>query len=89
MEKEKMTEVKVELSKPFVDFMKDYLAFFGSEQSLEDLCREMIYDDVKNLYNELHSWIKSAVSHIETVEFYKKYGFIGCVADSEEEPEAY
>lgn len=81
-----MVTVQVQMFSPFVDFMKDYLAFFGSKKSLEDLCREMIYDDVKNLYNELHGWLETAVSHIETVDFFGKYSFLGCVSDSEEEP---
>ena len=82
-----MVTVPVDMFSPFVDFMKDYLAFFGSKKTLEDLCREMIYDDVKNLYNELDGWLESAVSHVETADFFSKYSFLGCVSDSEEELE--
>jgi hypothetical protein len=82
-----MVTVQVDMFSPFVDFMKDYLAFFGSKKSLEDLCREMIYDDIKNLFNELHGWLGSTVSHVETVDFFSKYSFLGCVSDSKEELE--
>lgn len=85
--KDEMVTVQVDLFSPFVDFMKDYLAFFGSKKTLEDLCREMIYGDVGNLYNELHGWLETAVSHIETVDFFSKYSFLGCVSTPEEEPE--
>jgi hypothetical protein len=80
-----MVIVHVDMFSPFVDFMKDYLAYFGSQKTLEDLCREMIYDDVKNLYNELHGWLEGTVSHVEAVDFFRKYGFLGCVSGSEEE----
>lgn len=82
-----MVTVQVDVCSPFVDFMKDYLAFFGSRKTLEDLCRKMIYDDVENLFNELHSWIGTAVSHLETTDFFSKYSFLGCVSDSKEELE--
>jgi hypothetical protein len=82
-----MVTVQMDMFSPFVDFMKDYLAFFGSKKTPEDLCREMIYDDVKNLYGELHGWLESALSHVETTDFFSKYSFLGCVSDSKEEQE--
>jgi post-segregation antitoxin (ccd killing protein) len=82
-----MVTVQVDLFSPFVDFMKDYLAYFGSKKTLEDLCREMIYDDVKNLYNELEGWIEDTVSHVEKGALFNKYGFLGCVSVSDPEEE--
>jgi hypothetical protein len=53
---EEMITVNMELFSPFVDFLKDFLRYFGSKKTLEDLCREMIYEQVGYLYNELHDF---------------------------------
>lgn len=48
-----MVKVEVELYEPFYNFIKEYLAFFGSKNTVEDFCRIAIYDAVKDLYNQL------------------------------------
>lgn len=82
-----MVELKVTVFKPYIDFMKEYLAFFGSKQTIEDLCRTMIYDDVKNLNSALNQWIESEVSHIEKEAWFNKHSFLACASSPEDKEE--
>ena len=78
-EKLEMVNVNVTLYKPFYEFIKAYLAFFGSKQSLEDVCREMIYQDIEALYNQLKGF-----PHIDDQDWFHKWGSVALAAfDSE------
>ena len=39
------------IAEPFANFLKDYLAFFGSNMSTEDLCQQMVYEESRRLHN--------------------------------------
>ena len=73
-----MVNVSVALYKPFHDFIKAYLAFFGSKQSIEDLCRSMIYKDTEALYSQLKGF-----PHIDGQDWFNKWPHIAIT----EEPE--
>ena len=66
-----MVNVSVALYKPFHDFIKAYLAFFGSKQSIEDLCRSMIYKDTEALYRQLKGF-----PHIDGQDWFNKWSHI-------------
>jgi hypothetical protein len=81
-----LIELKIELFSPYVDFMKEYLAFFGAKKSLEDLCREIIYEQVGYLYNELHDFADK--SHfLDSQAWYAKHPYVACTSVPEEETE--
>jgi len=75
-----MIDVHVQLYEPFHNFMKEYLAFFGSEQTIEDLCRTMIYECVKLLYSNLEDFAEGDFKHIEKSALFKKWPHIACAA---------
>ena len=77
-EKAEMVNISVALYKPFHEFLKAYLAFFGSKQSIEDLCRSMIYKDTEALYSQL-----KGMPFIEGQDWFKKWTHIAIT----EEPE--
>ncbi|MCK4478427.1 hypothetical protein KAU88_07885 [Candidatus Bathyarchaeota archaeon] len=62
-----MVTVKLTLYKPFYDFIKEYLTFFGSKYPVEDFCRETVYREVQLLHQELQSFISdpNAYRHAE------------------------
>ena len=66
-----MVNVSIDLYKPFYEFIKAYLAFFGSNQSIEDLCRSMIYKDTEALYSQLKGF-----PFIEEQAWFKKWTHI-------------
>ena len=55
----KMIVVNVRLYEPFHKFIEQYLAFFGSKQTVEELCRTMIYNDVNFLFRELEEFLSA------------------------------
>ena len=73
-----MVNVSVALYKPFHEFIKAYLAFFGSKQSIEDLCRSMIYKNTEALYRQLKGF-----PHIDGQDWFNKWSHIAIA----EEPE--
>lgn len=61
MEKPKETRmipVSTEIAEPFHNFLKDYLAFFGSNMTVDDLCRQMIYEESRRLHSALTEFVK-------------------------------
>lgn len=81
-----MVEVRVHLFKPFYEFLKQYIQFFGSKRSIEDLCTIMIYDDVSSLYRGLGQWLESEVSHIEKEAWPNKHAHLE-ITSSPEDPQ--
>lgn len=79
-----VVEVRISLFKPFYDFLKEYVQFFGSKRSIEDLCRIMIYEDVENLYRTLGKWLESEVSHIETEAWPNKHAHLEITSSPED-----
>ena len=59
------------LYKPFHEFIKANLAFFGSKQSIEDLCRSMIYKNTEALYSQLKGF-----PHIDDQDWFNKWSHI-------------
>lgn len=83
-----MIEVTVRFYEPFYNFMKEYLAYFGSEQTVEELCRMMIYESVKFLYKELEEFAyANSFRHIEKGSWFKKWPHISTVSFEEDKEE--
>jgi len=85
--KDEMIPVNVSLFKPYHDFLKDYLKFFSSKQTIEDICRSMICDTVKYLYQELSDYVQYSGHRIESDACFKKWPFLSCVAVDDEDEE--
>ncbi len=83
-----MVEVRVKLYRPFYEFLQQYHAFFTQgTQSLEDLCRDLIYGDVCRLYTELEGFVKEH-KHLDVTDFYQKWHPVAIVAFEEEQLES-
>ena len=73
----KCITLEIVVYQPYVDFLKDYLKFFGSTQTVEFLCMKMIYEETSKLYNELMNHIsKQEGSFLDSLEFLKKYPYL-------------
>ena len=81
--------VKVELCKPFFDFIEDYRKYFGSQYTTELICMRMIYSQVSRLFNELDGFARNKNSFIDKNAYFKKYFYLGSVSfeDPEDEDE--
>jgi len=84
-----MVTLKIELAKPFVDFIEQYSQYFGSSHTTEQICMLMIYGQVKRLFNELDGFARQKSSFLDKGDFFKKYFYLGSVSfdDPEDETE--
>jgi len=80
-----LVTLQIELAKPFVDFINDYRKFFGSQYTTELICMQMIYSQIKRLYNELSDFAAKKGNFLDSSDFYKKHLYLSMV--SWEEPE--
>ena len=84
-----MVPVKVELAKPFYDFIEDYRRYFGCKYTVELICMSMIYSQVKRLFNKLDDFVREKDSFLDKSDYFKKHFFLGsvCFDDPEDETE--
>jgi hypothetical protein len=82
-----IVELRVLVCKPFYDFLKEYLQFFGTKHSVENVCTLMINDNVTRLYQELEEFIGDpiAVRYADTAEWARKHEHLDLCADQGEE----
>jgi len=80
-------EVHVTLYEPFYNFMKEYLAFFGDKRTIEQLCRDMIYNDVNYLYQELTGFASESTHHVEEGSLFEKWPHLAITSYPDPEPE--
>jgi len=85
--KHNMVDVHVQLYEPFHNFLKEYLAFFGSKEPIEDVCRNMIYECIKFLHKHLDEFASDDFRYIEKGAFFNKWPHLGCVAFDEQDKE--
>jgi hypothetical protein len=72
--------LQIELANPFVDFIEDYRKYFGSQYTKEFICMQMIYSQVKRLFNELDSFTRKKGSFLDKGDFFAKYFYLGTVS---------
>lgn len=51
--KTKMVPVATEITEAFHNFLKDYITFFGTHMTVEDLVQQMIYHEAQRLQMEI------------------------------------
>jgi len=81
-----MVELKVQLYGPFVDFLKEYLSFFGAKKTVVDVCREMIYEQAEFLCSELREFADDG-HFLSDADFSSKFPHMSLVSVKDEEPE--
>ncbi len=79
----KMVPLKIELAKPFINFIEEYLKFFGSHYTIEDYCRIIICNETKIMFNDLKNFIGSPENFLDTSDFFKKWPYLGIVSFDE------
>jgi len=85
--KDNMVDVHIQLCKPFHDFMKTYLAFFGDNKTIEDLCMIMIYDCVNRLYRELEEFSRDSHRFLDEYVWPRKWPHLACTSIEEDKEE--
>lgn len=68
-----MIPISTEISEPFHNFLKDYLAFFGSDMTVDDLCQQMIYEESRRLHSALTEFVKDNTHYVGELPWLKKH----------------
>ena len=68
----KMIPLTIEITAPFYNFLKEYLAFFGSNMTLEDLAQQMIYEESRRLHSTLTEYV-AGNNYVGRIPWFKKY----------------
>ena len=79
----KMVKVQIELYEPFYNFIKEYLAYFGSDKTIEVFSMQAVYDKIKMIYTNLEEFACEEHRQIEPKEWFNKWPAIGCAAFEE------
>jgi len=75
-----LVTLQIELAKPFYDFIEDYRKYFGSQYTTELICMQMVYSQVKRLFNELYSFARQKGSFLDKSDFFTKNFYLGTVS---------
>ncbi len=51
-----LVQLRITVMSPFVDFIKEYMRFFGCKDTLETFCMSAIYDRVQSLNGDLEKF---------------------------------
>ena len=71
---EEFYTVQVKLYKPFYEFIKAYLDFFADPSwTIEDLIRQMVYDSVVNIAEQIRCLNKDVNMHIPKEKWMRKW----------------
>jgi hypothetical protein len=82
-----MIPLKIELCKPFYNFIEQYRQYFGSQYTVELICMSMIYSQVKRIFNDLDNFTRKKGSFLDKSDYFKKYFYLGTVCWDEPEDE--
>jgi len=80
-----MIDLRISLFSPYVEFLKDYLRFFGSKDQLEILCMKIIYQKAGDLHRELTQFAENKVHLLDDAEWYWKHSHVAMTDDQLEE----
>lgn len=79
-------EVHTTLYKPFYEFLKELLAFYGSKETIEDISRQIIYEYIRGQYERIHDLIcKDAVTKTYRQTWFDKWDKIAITCGPDEE----
>jgi hypothetical protein len=80
-----LLEFSITVFSPYVDFAKDYMKFFNTHGTIEDLFRSLIYRGLGNLCEDLDTFAHDPKHVLDKDAFYSKYSHVSLT--TYEEPE--
>jgi hypothetical protein len=83
---EKFKLIKTELYEPFAGFLLEYLRFSGEKCSLDDFCRQIIYQYARKLYLQIRGLATKQPLDLSEAWFHK-WTDIAITIDEGEEDE--
>lgn len=74
--KTKMILVSTKIAEPFHNFLKEYLAFFGSGMTVEDLIQQIVYEESRRLHDELTAFVEIDTHYVGKHPWFKKFQYV-------------
>ncbi len=71
-----MIKLDVEIAEGFYNFLKDYLAFFGSGMTVEELVAQMAYSEARNLHLALTAFVKEGNANSADPHYIRRIGWL-------------
>lgn len=75
-----LAKVEFELGQFALDFLRDYLKFLGSNETVEDVARTVFFEEICSLRDKLRD-----MPHQQDGDFFKKYPYVGLLESREEQ----
>lgn len=81
-----MIPVQLTLAQRFYDFIKGYLAFFGKHTTVEDFCRDTVYETIRILYQsfEIQNRNPEILMHIPDTDWFKRWDALAFIVVPED-----
>jgi hypothetical protein len=80
-----MVQLKITVFSPFVNFIKEYLRFFGDEQTLETFCMEAVYHKCNILYSDLTKFAENKIHLLDPDAWYEKHSHLAITSTQPED----
>jgi hypothetical protein len=80
-----MLTVQVTLFLPFANFIEKYRQFFGSPGSLEDFCRQAVYEKCNTLYSDLTQFADNKTHLLDPHAWYEKHSHLSITSSAPED----
>lgn len=75
-----ISEVKFEIGKFAVDFLQHYLRFMGNKETVEDVARDALFEEICRLRDQLRT-----LPYHKNCEFFRRYPGVKLLASREEQ----
>jgi len=83
-----MVEIHTSLFYPFYQFLKKLLAFYGSNETVEDMVRQIVYKYVGEQYQGIRDFMsKDSVANGYREKWFEKWNHIAITSYPDEEEE--
>ncbi len=80
-----MVQLKITVFSPFLNFIREYLQFFGDKQTLETFCMQAVYDKCNILHSDLTQFAKNKIHLLDPDAWYEKHSHLAITSTQPED----
>jgi len=81
----KMVQLRIPIFSPFLNFIREYLSFFGDKQTLETFCMKAVYDKCNILHSDLTQFAENKVHLLDPDAWYEKHSHLAITSTQPED----
>jgi hypothetical protein len=80
-----MIQLKITVFSPFLNFIREYLSFFGDKQTLETFAMKAVYDKCNILHSDLTQFAENKMHLLDPDAWYEKHSHLAITSTQPEE----